>query len=260
MGYAWYKPELPPESLRAVAACTWTARPSGVHRLVPDACVDLVCLGSGDLIVCGPETRSWTFRLPANEVAVGLRFLPGALHAACKLDVATIRERRVPAERVLGPLRTEALRTVLRTSFLDNDLTRARATLEAECGSWKLTNDPLAAQITGRLAQRPTTTVRDLAEALHMTPRQLHRRSCHLFGYGISTLARILRFHRFTECAARAASWSVARLAAESGYHDESHLARDCRAITGSTPRAFLVDWFPTFASDRPLLTLLGAR
>lgn len=260
MGDTWYTPDPPPENLRAVAACTWTARPSGVHRLVPDACVDLVCLGSGALIVCGPETRSWTFRLPADEVAVGLRFLPGALSAACKLDVATIRERRVRAERILGPIRTEPLRAALRAGFLDNDLARARAALETECGKWNLLADPLATRITGRLTQRPMTSVADLAEAVHMTPRQLHRWSCHLFGYGISTLARILRFHRFTECAARSPWWTVARLAAESSYHDESHLARDCRAITGSTPRAFLADWFPTFPTKQSLLTTLGSQ
>lgn len=258
MGSAWYQPVPPPESLRSVLACTWTARPRAVHRLVPDACVDLVCLGTGDLIVCGPETTSWTFRLPSDAVAVGLRFLPGALSASCTIDMATIRERRVPAEQLFGADRADTLRAGLRARFLDDDLDGARIALESACDSWRLMNDPLAAKVTEYLARSPTTSVTDLAEALHMSPRQLHRRCLYLFGYGISTLARILRFHRFTECAARAPSWSVARLAAESGYHDESHLARDCRAMTGVTPRAFLAEWFPTFPTGHALLPTLA--
>ena len=40
---------------------------------------------------------------------------------------------------------------------------------------------------------------------------------------------------------------TIARTAAAAGYADQSHLARDCRAITGLTPGRFLDEYFPTF-------------
>ena len=34
--------------LAPVLACVWTARPTGRHRLVPDACMDLLCIWRSD--------------------------------------------------------------------------------------------------------------------------------------------------------------------------------------------------------------------
>ena len=42
-------------------------------------------------------------------------------------------------------------------------------------------------------------------------------------------------------------SLSLAEMALAAGYADQSHLTRDCRAITGLTPAAFLADYFLTF-------------
>jgi AraC-like DNA-binding protein len=254
----WYEPVAAPENLRGVVACTWTARPNGVHRLVPDACIDVVCLGSGEMLVCGPETQSWTFSLPPNTVAVGIRFLPGGLRALFGTDIGTIRNQRVRAGQIFGPDFERRTRSALADSFSHGDLDRARQELEAAFIDDKPTTDPFATDVTARLARDPSIAAADLAAALHCNTRQLHRHSCLHFGFGVATLARILRFHRFTECAARAPSHSIAALAAESGYHDESHLARDCRSIAGTAPRAFLDEWFPTFAPDRPLLDLVG--
>ncbi len=36
MTRAWYRPVDPPEDLARVLACSWTAVPSGIHRLTPD--------------------------------------------------------------------------------------------------------------------------------------------------------------------------------------------------------------------------------
>ena len=57
----WYEPHPTPADLSATLACSWTATPSGRHRLVPDACVELLWLTTGPVIGCGPETRAWTF-------------------------------------------------------------------------------------------------------------------------------------------------------------------------------------------------------
>ncbi len=68
------------------------------------------------------------------------------------------------------------------------------------------------------------------------------------FGYGVATLARIVRFHRFWSAAHLAPPGTpLTALAHAAGYADHAHLARDCRAITGSAPSRFLRESFATF-------------
>ena len=78
--------------------------------------------------------------------------------------------------------------------------------------------------------------VDDLASELGLSARQLHRRCLHAFGYGPKTLARVVRFQHFLHAARAAPTLSFARLAAECGYSDESHLSHDCRALGGVPP------------------------
>jgi len=97
----------------------------------------------------------------------------------------------------------------------------------------------------------------ELADAVGLSTRQLHRRCTVAFGYGPATLARILRFQRFVRSALGGGhhrSVPLAGLAACAGYADQAHLSRECRAITGETPSALIatladtsVDAIPDF-------------
>ncbi len=88
----WFEPVPPRPDLDRVLACSWSARPTGRHRLVLDACLDLLWLSTGELWLCGPETSAWTFPLPANVEAVGVRFRPGVAPALWDLDARDIVE------------------------------------------------------------------------------------------------------------------------------------------------------------------------
>lgn len=70
----WFVPVEPPAELAGVLACSWTATPSGRHRLVPDGCLDLLWTSRGEIWLCGPETTAWQFELPPGTTAVGVRF------------------------------------------------------------------------------------------------------------------------------------------------------------------------------------------
>ena len=93
---------------------------------------------------------------------------------------------------------------------------------------------------TAARARRPTVAAS--ARAAGLSERQLRRRFERAVGYGPSTLARVLRFQRFLRRAhapeSRAAP--LARLAAEAGYADQAHLARECRRLSGLSPSSLL--------------------
>ena len=89
------------------------------------------------------------------------------------------------------------------------------------------THDPLDGQLVDRLTDHTG-----------MSERTLRRRCHELFGYGPKTLERILRFQRFMGLARGAVLQTLAGIAAEAGYADQAHLARETRELAGFTPSA----------------------
>ena len=265
----WYTPVASPPSLDRILACSWTAAPSGTHRLVPDACTDLLWISTGSIVLCGPETTAWDFALPAGTTSVGVRFRPGKGPHVFGVDASTIRDRRVPLSRLVDQAVAQRLSQLLqdlsgpaqRMHALEHFVAERTADTTGE-------PDDFVDRVLDHLAASPRAGAGSLAAHLGMTTRQLHRRALASFGYGTSTLARLLRFQRFLAITDASATGrpALARLAAEAGYSDQAHLARDCRRICGTTPTDFLAGYFATFPdmSDpyktaAPLLATMGA-
>jgi AraC-like DNA-binding protein len=243
----WYQPVPPPPALSGWLACSWNAVPTGRHRLVPDACLDVVWLSTGELMLCGPEVSAWTFQLPPGVLAAGVRFRPGVVPVLLGVGADTLLDRRVPWASFVGVAAAESLSAALSTAATDQErlaaLHDAITTLTAAA-----TPDPLAETVLALVVEHPRVRAVEVAAAVGLTARQLQRRCLHSFGYGAATLARIVRFHRFWSAASLAApATSLAAVAHEAGYADHAHLVRDCRAITGVPPSRFLAESFATF-------------
>ncbi|WP_376767017.1 helix-turn-helix domain-containing protein [Spinactinospora alkalitolerans] len=88
-------------------------------------------------------------------------------------------------------------------------------------------------------ARRGTVSVEELAHEAHLSPRRLRyvvRRSLGITPKFASRVARL--GSAVSRAGAGAASW--AEVAAESGYHDQSHLVRDFRDLMDTSPSAWL--------------------
>jgi AraC-like DNA-binding protein len=246
---AWYVPVPPPPALDRVLACSWTATPSGMHRLVPDGCVDVLWTSGRAIWVCGPETAAWEFALPEGTTAVGSRLRPGVASRLFDIDASTIRDRRERLGAILGDHVEQSLLASVDTATLPVARMRTIEAFVDDLMARAPDDDGFAEAVLNHLTVSPHESRQVLARQLNMTARQLHRRSLRSFGYGTTVLARLLRFQRFLALARSDTETvtSLARLAAASGYSDHAHLIRDCRAITGQTPTQFLDDYFPTF-------------
>jgi AraC-like DNA-binding protein len=245
----WYEPLPPGPDLARVLACVWSARPTGTHLLVPDACVDLLWLDRGELWLCGPETSAWTFALPEGTSAVGVRFRPGVAPWLFGFDAAAVADRRVRWRAIVGE---HAERALLRDlAGRRDDRGRLDALEDAVLGRLRAVGgaavDPVAETVLERVVADPWARAVAVAGACGLTPRQLQRRCRRSFGYGVATLARLVRFQRFWSLVALTPERPLAALAASAGYADHAHLGRDCRAITGMPPRRFLEVSFGTF-------------
>jgi AraC-like DNA-binding protein len=91
--------------------------------------------------------------------------------------------------------------------------------------------------------------VRDLAGEVGWSPRHLTDRFRVETGLGLKEAARVVRFDRARR--RLTPGTPLARLAADTGFYDQAHLAREFRSLAGCSPSRWLADEF-TFVQDHP--------
>jgi AraC-like DNA-binding protein len=241
---ATYREYAPPPGLEALVACVWISH-DGEVRVLPDACADVV-LGDGRLTVAGPATAATIAAPTPGRRRVGVRFRVGAAGSALGVGVGELRDRNVALDELWGAharrvadranraaTPKDALLAVLGgvaermppPEHADHEVRRAALALARPHGG---ADDP--------------AVVAAAARAVGLSERQLRRRFADAVGYGPATLVRVLRFQRFLHRANApdAAGAPLARLAAEAGYADQAHLARECRRLAGLSPSELL--------------------
>ncbi len=216
-------------------AVLWRAAGRTGAVVLPDGCMDLMW-ADGRLLVAGPDTGPH----PAGEVPggafTGIRLAPGTAPALIGVPAHALRDRRVELAD-LWPARAARRASGLVEGYAEGD-GDARAGLEAlvrtraaEAGA----GDPLTAEVAARV--RAGEAVAEIARAVGLGERQLHRRSLDAFGYGPRTLGRILRLRRALALAR--AGLPFAEVACVAGYADQAHLSREVRALAGTTLRSY---------------------
>lgn len=157
----------------------------------------------GSLQVAGPDTEVNPGWRPAGGRIVGIRLHPGSLEPFVTPDLSELRNRRVPLVDVWrGDVRDLGARADEASARSVQDI--AGFLLEELAGRIAVTGQPdrlMSAAVAACLEARDPVRVRTLADELHVSERQLRRRSQQALGYGIKTLDRILRFQRFLRVA-----------------------------------------------------------
>lgn len=230
-----YREFAPPPGLEALVACVWVSH-DRAGRILPDACVDVVMSG-GRLVVAGPATVVSDTAATPGQGRVGVRFRVGAAGAALGLGIGELRDQGVPLEEVWG---ADARRLEDRLLAAP---TQRDALLTLIGGVAQRLPAPEAADHeVRRAALMLARGERADPRSVGLSERQLRRRFERAVGYGPATLARVLRFQKFLHRANAPGADAVplARLAADAGYADQAHLARECRRLSGLPPSALL--------------------
>ncbi|MEU7017553.1 helix-turn-helix domain-containing protein [Streptomyces sp. NPDC046385] len=215
---------------RLAGAVVWTRATGpadpGTRPVLPDGCMDLIW-ADGRLLVAGPDTRAY---LPDGFAAhyAGLRFAPGEAPGVLGVEASALRDRRVDLADLWGAREARRLADGV-TGAADRAAALEGLVLRRAAGA--PAPDPLLRAVVARL--RAGDGVGAAADAVGLGARQLHRRSLAAFGYGPKTLARILRLRR--ALALVRAGVPYAEAAYRAGCVDQAHLAREMRALTGTT-------------------------
>ncbi len=246
-----YHERAPAPALAGVVSAVWIQRvapdaPPYTHRTVPNGSVELVCRVGADAELVGPRTGPVVSVLASGSVVVGARLRPGVGPFLLGAPPAELSDRTIAADelwgraaRALGERVAAAETPELAAAVLEQQLTHRLLVAGSP--------DPLVAEAVRRLMPWQDHDVGSLPEQLSISERQLRRRVHEATGLAPKTLHRILRFQGFLALAQLAlhrrgtpVAHGLGRLAADAGYADQSHLARECRRLTGLSPRTFL--------------------
>jgi AraC-like DNA-binding protein len=223
-----------PSALPGGVVWTQSAQPaSRPGRILPDGCMDLIWSG-GRLLVAGPDTSAVV--TPAGGPSsswTGLRFAPGFAPSVLGVPGYALRDTRVDLDELWPAAEVRRL-TDLVASAPD-----AGVALEATARTRLGGNGPTASWTDAAVRQlRAGSSVAAVAGSVGYSERQLHRRSLDAFGYGLKTLARILRMTRALDLAR--SGEELASVAMATGYADQPHLARDVKMLAGVPITALL--------------------
>lgn len=233
----------PSEHLAGHVACLWRGRiaDSGVpytDRIIPDGCVDLI-FGGERLFVAGPDTRAVLLDTAPAQTFVGIRMRPGHAPILLGRPASEVLDQRadlgelwprhdaaVLTETVLAARSPAAVAAAFETAIVRRLACAPRVDVIVDALSVAMS----------RPAARGRGLVERLAAELGVTERTLHRRCVEAVGYGPKMLDRVLRFQRVRALARTEPTVSLARLALDVGYCDQSHFTRECRRLSGLAP------------------------
>lgn len=208
----------------------WSRKITGPGTVAPDGAIDVLWSACRAPWIAGPDTAPRTVGLAAGTQIVSVRLKPCVAPAVLNDSVEQAADRSVPLEQVWpGHVVRE----------LDDSLQVAPTAFAAA----RLLAHAVASQIDPNW--RPDPVVLDSLAVIRsgggapdsrLSERQFRRRFRRSLGYGHAFYRRVVRLDAFAELAAEYPRRSIAELAAQVGYFDESHLARDAVALTGMTP------------------------
>jgi len=256
MDYAEWMPESTPHN---PVVCCWSLRSEaaeaeaqGAEPALPDGCPELIfnfadpfenvaangrVMTQPAVFLVGQITRPFVLRPTGAVDLLAVRF---EAHGAYGLHTDMSQLRDAWAEPIA--LRDTTLRDLAQRLATTSGSQR-RAEIHAWLAQYALraprADDVVAAMVARIRETHGAVAIETLAASHGLGMRTLQRRFAQQVGLSPKRFARIVRFHRV--CLAwQETPETLARVAADSGYCDESHLIRDFRAFVGTPPATFL--------------------
>ena len=234
-------PELAPH-IHHYWSIRWSLRSPFEGEALPHPAAQILRIASSaerSAVVLGVSSGPLARTLTDEGETFGVSFRPVMFHALLGASMASITDRVVPLECVLGPSARSWARAI--------DAARAPeekvALTEALLLPLLTTPSPRLERIRDlveRIAvDRSVLRVDDVARASDLDTRTLQR--CFRTYVGVSPKSVIQRYRLHEALIQLRAPHppSLAELAASLGYADQAHFGRDFKRTVGQTPRAF---------------------
>jgi AraC-like DNA-binding protein len=225
--------------------CFWTQTIVGSqgayeHRVLPDACIDIVLINDEHPIVVGPWTVPFVARLAAGTSITGARLRPGRASWLLGMPASELLNQAIPIAAVKGAMQSMRLEEVIEQPNLAARRSALAQVLSAPVAHSAPLDQAVLAGIRW-LSRHPRGRTGQLSRWIGISERQLHRRFSAAIGYGPKMFQSVLRFQLLLKTAREAgAEQNLADLAASAGYADQAHMTRDVRRLANLRPTVLL--------------------
>lgn len=195
---------------------------------------------AGRISLCGPRTRPATSINQGPVETMTLLVTPDALHPLTGLDASTLVDRSCHVEEIFDPEWLCMLNGVLQQTNLQD---RVRLVEDFFDARWRALNVQSWNSAETYKGWVEGLTVRAFTSGVGRSARQVHRRVLVWAGLPLGKLLGLARAEQAVidaqvEQARKRLSWGA--VAADAGYADQSHLCREIRRLTGSSPKQLL--------------------
>lgn len=225
--------------------CLWTQTIFGSqgdyqHRVLPDACIDIVLINEEPPVVVGPWTDPFVTRLAVGTRVTGARLHPGRASCLLGIPASELLNQIIPVADLRGAVESMRLEKVIEQP---NAAERRSALGQVLVASMEHPTafDPAVVAGIQWLSRRPHGRIVELSRWIGVSERQLHRRFSAAVGYGPKMFQSVLRFQRLLKIARETGpERSLADLAASAGYADQAHMTRDVHRLANVRPSVLL--------------------
>jgi AraC-like DNA-binding protein len=189
----------------------------------------------GHAVVGGVRSSFYSKEMPAAVTTIGVEFHPSACDALLGVAAADLTGRHATLSDLWKPSVVDALRDRLSTTIdLETRIDILERAIVERMPRVQGVHPAVALALDRfRTLARVDVVVKESGYS-HRTFSDQFRRT---MGLGPKTYLRLLRMRRLIERIGMA-SW--ADLAADAGFSDQAHFAREFRTFTGVTPTAFV--------------------
>jgi AraC-like DNA-binding protein len=243
-----YDEFLPPAALAGAIECFWTitgefGQPRR-NRVVPDGCADIIldlAPAAGDRrrppgLVVGTMTRPLVGDVHGRVSLLGVRFRAGALTPLVGVNATTITDTVLPLDELWPD--TGSVHDEIASLTRADRIPRLAAILHRRIAQ-RRERHPLIAAADALLRRSDgAIPVATLLRHLGIGARRLQRLYAAEVGTSPRFAARAYRLRRALQLL-RDDTTPAARIAAQAGFFDQSHLIRDVRQLAGTTPEQY---------------------
>jgi AraC-like DNA-binding protein len=189
--------------------------------------------------VSGVQTRRFTRTLEGRGHVFGIKFRPAMFSVLIDAPASTLQDRVVPVREVLGPDAARLTRALSRANHHE-----ARVELAERFFAPRLVDAApellrLRDLVERAAVDRSLLQVEQLAALAGVNRRTLERQFLRFVGVRPKWVLQRYRLHEANERLKADARVNLAALALELGYVDQSHFARDFKALVGVSPAAY---------------------
>ena len=222
--------------------CYWTSKEpiSGVHRVLPDGCADLIfnfgeavinfsdnqiSVGKESIAAVGMMTTYRDVFSQHGGDLLGIRFKSGCLSLLTNASLSALKNTTIQADEIIPAFNKVFLEKLYHTSGTGKRIVLIEKMLSHLLINSQITNDKLISSVTDLILQsKGQIRIGDIANSVCIGPRQLKE------------YARVIRFINTSDTLKNAPQKSILEIAFENGYYDHAHLSNDFMHMAGFLP------------------------